>query len=620
MKFFKYIGLATVCTLPLVSCSDFLVEDNKGTANSNGDEYLIQHPEQFRPVAYNAFKSIVTNIQLQDQGADLYINPRGADDGVYSLYTFNPDDTPIKTWYADLAKAINYANGMIKYNGADSKIGAEGRFLRNWGIYVMTQHFGAVPYLTEYVNSASRDYPRVPLAEIYPAMIDDLTDVYNNSSLDATSHEGYASKQAVAALLAKVCLAAAWDLDTTLGNEEQGTYTVNKTDMFELAASWAEKAINGVQLTMSFEDKWSPYNEGNAEEIFSVKYLRDAYPGNVAEGGHSLMNDYMGYFGNCVTIGQKGTGSGGTNVHSEKSLQMWEKGDQRFYATFMTTQYNCAVEGGNAVWGNQGYFAYYNASEEEKKNLRIACLFFPSWTTEAEVKAEVARLEAEKGPKITDNRIQAMAVTEQGYANPIAAIMGFDQVTYWTFDNKGKMSSKKTMGLIEYMKQTSANGMCVKKFDDPETPAVTSKNDYRDVVVFHVSDMYLVAAEAYLLAAQESQALAKINAVRGRAGLKALNSFDEYELPYLTNMGFQQTKLDLVLDERARELYAERTRWEDLRRTKQLVRYNVEFARSISSADQMRNAQGETKWYRPIPQAEMDNNTAISPTEQNPGY
>lgn len=110
----------------------------------------------------------------------------------------------------------------------------------------------------------------------------------------------------MAALAAKTALAAAWDLGTTLTDEVKGTYTVHNTEMFRTAASWAEKAIGGVQLTMSFEDKWSPKNEGNDEEIFSIQYDRLGYPGNKTNGGHSLMYDYMGYYGNCVQTGHKG--------------------------------------------------------------------------------------------------------------------------------------------------------------------------------------------------------------------------------------------------------------------------------------------------------------------------
>ena len=122
------------------------------------------------------------------------------------------------------------------------------------------------------------------------------------------------------------------------------------------------------------------------------------------------------------------------------------------------------------------------------------------------------------------------------------------------------------------------------------------------------------------MAGQTAQALAKVNAVRGRAGLAAMNAFSDYAPQYSTPASFTVTPLDVILDERARELYAEGHRWMDLRRTKQLVRYNVQFSEYIANEAAMANTKGEIKWYRPIPANEISTNTAISNEDQNPGY
>jgi hypothetical protein len=62
-------------------------------------------------------------------------------------------------------------------------------------------------------------------------------------------------------------------------------------------------------------------------------------------------------------------------------------------------------------------------------------------------------------------------------------------------------------------------------------------------------------------------------------------------------------------------------RWMDLRRTRQLVRYNVAFNEMIGAASDMQNNKGETKWYRPIPTHEINSNTSMTESEsQNPGY
>jgi hypothetical protein len=192
-------------------------------------------------------------------------------------------------------------------------------------------------------------------------------------------------------------------------------------------------------------------------------------------------------------------------------------------------------------------------------------------------------------------------------------------VTNWVKTSGSAKFTKTKVGIADYNVQVN-NGACVKKFDDAAADFTNQANDYRDIVVLHVSDMYLVAAEAYLMAGQQSQALDKINAVRARAGLAALSSFSAYDPQYTTTGSFTIKDIDLILDERARELYAEGHRWMDLRRTKQLVRYNVQFSEYITDASAMANSKGEIKWYRPIPANEISANTGISQEDQNPGY
>ena len=112
-----------------------------------------------------------------------------------------------------------------------------------------------------------------------------------------------------------------------------------------------------------------------------------------------------------------------------------------------------------------------------------------------------------------------------------------------------------------------------------------------------------------------------LNAVRQRAGVATLNSINDYNPAYTVPSTFGNiTLLDLLLDERGRECYAEKTRFADLRRTKQLVRYNLAFNNSVSSIASMTGADGGIKWLRPIPSTELNNNDGINAVDQNPGY
>ena len=611
----KNICLSVIAALfagfTLTACSDFLDAENKTAGGQTADQYFGKDASTLLTAAYSSLKSYGFSTDLFSRGTDLYIHTRGKAVSDFDTYTFTPENNTIKSFYSNLFKTINLSNGVIFYAGADTQLGQEARFLRNYGYYLLTQHFGGVPYITEYINSAETNYPRTPLNEVYSAMIEDLTDLYNNSSLASQSHEGRASKQAVAALLAKIYLAAGWDLDTTLGSAADGSYNVNSTSNFSQAASWAEKAINGIGLTISFEDKWSPFNEGNAEEIFSIQYERNGYSGDIIEGGHSMHGSFGGYYGAYDASGIKGVSS--EDCQSQKSMYLFEKGDNRYDATYMMVMYNSKKDAsGQPTWGTEGYYAYYNASASDLKTMAICKAYFPYYYTEAEVQSWI---DAHENQLIAD---------KDKYANADVRIslLTLPKVTLWVKaqDSNGNAKwTKSQVSITDYNAQTS-NGACVKKFDDAAADFTNKANNYRDIVLLHVSDMYLVAAEAYLMAGQTSQALDKINAVRSRAGLDALNSFGAYQPEYATTGSFTIKDIDLVLDERARELYAEGHRWMDLRRTKQLVRYNVQFSEYVGSEATMANNKGEIKWYRPIPANEISANTGINAEDQNPGY
>ena len=299
MKKTLYISAiaAMMAGTALTSCSDFLEAENKSAGGNTAEDFFAKKPQTLLYSAFAALQPIADQEDIYNQGTDLYMNTRGMSDGDFGQYNLSSDNSVVQSMYVNCYGLINYANGVIKYAAATSTEAYEARFLRAYGYYLLTQHFGNVPYVTTYIDNANREYPRTQIAEIYPSLISDLTDLYNNSSLAAQSeHDGHVSKQAIAALLAKINLAAGWDLNTTLGDAQKGTYSISGTSYFSEAASWAEKSISGITLYENFNDKWLPANEAkNQEEIWSVKYERNGYPGDASEGGNSRMYTYGGY-------------------------------------------------------------------------------------------------------------------------------------------------------------------------------------------------------------------------------------------------------------------------------------------------------------------------------------
>lgn len=610
MKKIKYFGaLALSALMLLTSCEGFLDAENKSAGGQTADEYF-RTPEglaSFRIYAYSALKKVATANTIQEDGTDLYVPTRGKTPSQFQEYSVTPENGEVRTLYVSCYEIINNANALLDFGGDTYK--QDALFLRAYGYYMLTQHFGSVPYSARYINDAERSYPKTDLQTIYDNIITDLETLAADATLVDLTTDGSVNKRAVNALLAKVSLAAGWDLETKLTDENKGSWEKTGNTYFTKAKNAAEAAIAGIELTQSFETKWSPAGEvNNPETFFAVQYERDGFPGDAASGGHGLQNDYGNYYGQIATNGLKVSSS--VKAPSLKSLFLFEKGDARYNGTFMTRLANYAP---GDEWGQTGYYAYYNNANYA--SLPIANFYAPYYWTQAEFEKFLA-----------DN--QALFVNtngKEGYANAAWAFWMSDPVVKYEFKADGSISKKSSFPYNRATLDAQLNFTpCVKKWDDPATiqENLNSSNCYRDIVLLHASDIMLVAAEAAYMLSGEAAAIPYLNKVRARAGLAPLSGLAAYDPQYTTPSSFGNIEMiDLILDERARELYAEMQRWMDLRRTRQLVRYNVAFNEWIGSAADMQNNKGETKWYRPIPIHEINSNTAMTEAEsQNPGY
>ncbi|MHA8091674.1 RagB/SusD family nutrient uptake outer membrane protein [Aquirufa regiilacus] len=130
----------------------------------------------------------------------------------------------------------------------------------------------------------------------------------------------------------------------------------------------------------------------------------------------------------------------------------------------------------------------------------------------------------------------------------------------------------------------------LKKFFDPLRPDMTYENGSRDFFVHRLADTYLMLAEASVKLGKQAEAIAAINAVRVRAA--AAGKSEE--------MKVTSVDMNLIMEERARELAGEQTRWMDLKRWGNLVErvklYNSDAAANVA----------DRHYVRPIPQKQVD--------------
>ena len=615
------LGLATVAGLS--SCSDFLDTDNKSTVTPESQFSDISGWNQQLNNAYYALRDVYSDPKVFCQGTDLYTVGQNASAPVLQSYQYSSDNEDVTNLYKRTYAAINYANCVLKYC-KDDKLNDQARFVRDYCYYILTQQFGSVPYITDYIESASTNYPRTDLATVYANVIADLKEIIANGNLESVSSEkdarGRASVIGAKALLAKVYLAAGWDLQTTVNDAKNGTYTVNSTEYFTEAAKYASEVADAVPLTQSFDKKWDFDNNEkgtNAETLFSIQYDR-ATSSDKVTGGHDQQHNFALYMGSN-TLGVKGVKS--DLCPTERVYYAFDKGDDRFEGTFMTTVYG--YDGNESNWSKQGYWAFYNATDAEKANLSIAFKYFPWYTEDSEIEAYCTAHAAQFVTTGMKSQTKLFKVAENSTCKAYAANGSYDAKNSATYTQPFSSAIQK-IGCLPP----------VRKFDDKNTTSdcKQSGGDYRDVVLLNASEIYLVAAEAYLMAGDDANSLKYLNAVRTRSHASYLGSFSDYKrydwgyndaggyvsFGQTDSYGLTINKLDVILDERMRETLGEYYRWMDLRRTHQLVRYNTTYCGL--SVNNMTGNDGQIKWLRPIPENEIQINSGITAADQNPGF
>lgn len=143
-----------------------------------------------------------------------------------------------------------------------------------------------------------------------------------------------------------------------------------------------------------------------------------------------------------------------------------------------------------------------------------------------------------------------------------------------------------------------------RKFDDPGVPYTNPgiiPEGERDAVIMRSAETRLIAAEAYLNAGDKAKAAAHVNALRTRAGLTKMLTADEITI-------------DVILNESAKELAGEVSRWTDLKRTGKLL----ERALAHNPHVALNKALKDFHLLRPIPNREVD--LGDGKITQNPGY
>ena len=552
----------------MTSCSDFLDASNKSNVT---DKQTFATKEGFNSLVNDAYQHL-QNVYAAplftscfSAGTDMYADGRNKMNEALNTYEIlTPENEDITDLYTYLYSGIRAANSVSYYaqtaqvdEKTKGQLVGEARVLAAYEYYLLVNNFGGVPIMKGFLTTAGTGYPKSSAADVYAYIISELEDVIGKNVLQAstaTKGGGRISQETAKAILAKTYLSAAWDL--------------NKQEYFSKAATLADEVIAGRRLTTPFAELWKADGSGddNAEFLWDVEYDL-ATANNTTSGGTEWSGYYCNYLGGNEDPIKATTSS---YVPTLYALHCFKKGDQRYDATFMKELPD--INKGNAA--GTGYWTWYKNGESLVG--KPVTRYYSAWyETDADFEAWKAIDPA--------NRANTYRIPMDSQSKEAQNMDGRDMEYY---DNQ----------------QLVYGSSPCKKFDDSKTAKTEKNTCYRDIHIITLPEMYLVAAEAYLKAGDNPQALARLHEVHQRAGLSALTG---------------TITIDDILDENACENFGNEARWMDLRRTQTLVtrctKYNHEMG------DKAAQYIGK-KLLRPIPQAAIDANDQLTLADQNPGY
>lgn len=594
-------------------------------ATGCGDEFLTEKPvstlttdvyyktetgfEDLVKSCYPLLRNIHQNRSLVLNGTDVFSAGTGwsaaqqADPDPVDVYDtrFNPSNDMFQSlWqllYAEIARTntvISRAEGVPMDESKKAVRVAEAKFLRALCYFYLVQHWGDVPMPLVETTTASKEAVRVPAREVYQQILADLTEA--ESVLPAVaSNYGRATRGAAQFLLSKVYLTRGWNFANSLGGTDAD---------FNKAVEYADKVIETYPLAANYKDLFpirsenplnqysGPQNDKNPEIIFSVQYSSEvltnktdpAFPVDPA-GGNNLHSIFGG--GGETFAGGIGRTSD-YNRHQGKHIVT--PATYRLFDPDLDTRYeHNFVEVGYAL-SNVINFLPIRQNESLKINIvkgDTVCYFRP-WNRPATTLSE-------RGMDVGGTKPYAVINVDE-YGGAYTRNSGFgagDHPMMW-------------------------------KFWEPNIPYGDAYGTFNESI-FRAAEAYLIAAEAILKGASNGKlggAEVYYNKIVERA-LKDPSAdpqcaADPANLQSLEAKSYRAASgnltIDMILDERARELMGEYTRWFDLKRTGKLI----ERVKKFNPWAQKGTEIGEKHYLRPIPQSDID--LSFPAMSQNEGY
>ena len=588
---------------------DLLMEE--AVSNQTADSFFST-PAGFEDLSksiYPLLRVIIEQRELVLNGTDLFAGSSSWDQSTNALLnnridTYGSELTDgagaISDLWTVLYKQINRSNILISrandvIDGDATLIAtrvAEAKFMRSLCLFWAVQQWGDVPMPLAETTAANKEVTRVASSEIYAQLITDLTAA--ETALPSTASDyGRATKSAAQHLLARVYLTRGWNFDGKLG----GT-----TADFTQALSYADKVIASHPLVTNYADLWPKRSEDptnqtfgpgdqdakNSEVVFAVQYSDQAITNALQTDAGAVVNgdggnNLHGLFGGGVddVPGSPGRTSDYNRVlgvhHTTPAIyRLFDPiNDTRYHHNFVEKVY--------AVVDNAGFVPAEGVTPIDIKSGDVV-LEFRDWNSPAAT--------ADKGKDVGGTKDYA--------------VINHDE--YGIVDESNFHGQDKTPMMWKFWEPGIAYGNGFGEFD---------------AVVMRSAEAYLIAAEAIVkgatggaLGGASDYYNKTVDRAVGGASVPANQAADPVGTA-LTTASYRATgtvTIDMILNERARELMGEGLRWYDLKRTEKLI----ERAKAMNPWIKGSNTIQSYHLLRPIPLTESD--LSSNEITQNTGY
>ena len=702
-KIYSMLFAAAAISFGATSCSDFLEEDNKTGETADlayntvsGIDGLIQSAYTYT----HGWWGKEPSLGLSEMGSDLFYF--GYDNKQKSMLKYdisaealgsNVSDNPCLDQYWEMFYAgIDVCNNALKFVPTCTVIDdnkkaaylADAYFLRALYYSQMVAMWGPIPYNSEPINAINTNPVRVPEAEVYANILNDLKlamENYKKASImtaKSATGTGRAYYYSAEALYARVALyAASW-----LGANAVSGYS----NLYNEALTAATDVINssGAAFYSRYSDTWNMNNEeatSNTENLFAVHYSNDLTAGRdncvpyrftdsgtgqynslitrtgySRQGGSASLLMFPSLWNNgCDDLGgngQKNTqvffrmAAGKTTIKSKmtgedvecgKYYSPYGRGFTRYLPSLYFWQLLESVKETDQRYNGTLLTTYRIPYELSQNPAKYPLMYDQEFKDYDEAYKEdgnyfngggVAIMysildgDSEEGKALQEYAKNRFRL-QFAFGGDIPVYTSGDPAT--ALPTEGGKATSDVYGDNRY-KSEKIEGRrsypCIKKFLDDQYNETYPTYDisYRDIMVLRLAEMYLIKAEAEL--ATGGDALKTINQLRAA---RAITGKDNSISGTVT--------IETILKERALELCGEYQRWFDLKRTHTLIdhvkKYNAQASGNIALKH----------YYRPIPLSELEsvtNRSNIAVTQdadgvlqytstqdvmwQNPGY